>query len=493
MGCINLLSLSEALDTPVFDEYSSHTDIQIKDSEKKPIKIVCKKLLDAGATVGDLSHFYFGYSIPHIGKEFDFLRVDKNSILNLEIKSEATEEIIKKQLSQNSRYLSFFDKKIHLFAYVEANDNLYVLNDDELTVVTFDDLFSVIREQNELYHYDLDDLFEAFDYLVSPFNSTDNFINGYYFLTPHQDNITKEIYDLFAKKHGLIASVDGAAGTGKSLLIYDYAKKCLANGIKPLIVHVAQLNKGHHDLMVKHGFSISQIKTFMTQIRDNDNFLNNFDVVLIDESQRLYSYQIATIVDILQKHKVNCIFTYDEKQRLSRPEYNSNSVEVIRAKSDKQYNLSKKIRTNKKLVPFINSMFDINNKFTGTQNNISLVYFTEFKSAVEYIKSNKKYNFIRPTPSRYNNGAVNILEGLDNCIGAAHEVIGQEFDNVLVLVGDSFYYGEDKKLKSHGVDGNPYDFLGMLYQAVTRARKKLEIVVVNNPDVFSTLAKILAN
>ena len=74
-------------------------------------------------------------------------------------------------------------------------------------------------------------------------------------------------------------------------------------------------------------------------------------------------------------------------------------------------------------------------------------------------------------------------------IGNAHEVIGQEFENVIVILGEQFYY-EGNKLKSRKLEGIPYKTNKMFFQQITRAINKLEVVVVNNYDVFNKLIEI---
>ena len=144
------------------------------------------------------------------------------------------------------------------------------------------------------------------------------------------------------------------------------------------------------------------------------------------------------------------------------------------------------------LASFINKMFDLTSGFDGECANVSLIYFKNFKSAYKYLETNIEYSFVRYTPSRYYpNPQINPLSGLKSCVGAAHEVIGQEFDNVSVMIGETFYYSDKGILCSNVFEGNPYNFLGMLYQAVTRARKKIKIVVINNPHVFKELAAIV--
>ena len=67
----------------------------------------------------------------------------------------------------------------------------------------------------------------------------------------------------------------------------------------------------------------------------------------------------------------------------------------------------------------------------------------------------------------------------------AHGVLGQEFDKVLVVVGSTFYYGEDGGLAVSS--SNHYDQERMFYQSVTRARKQIMLLVVDNIDFMSQL------
>lgn len=84
------------------------------------------------------------------------------------------------------------------------------------------------------------------NYLVSPFNSTDKFLNGGYFLTNQQEDLRARILKLFKNAStATFISLTGGAGTGKTLLAYDIAKSVREDRRKPLIIHCGQLNDGH--------------------------------------------------------------------------------------------------------------------------------------------------------------------------------------------------------------------------------------------------------
>ena len=79
-----------------------------------------------------------------------------------------------------------------------------------------------------------------------------------------------------------------------------------------------------------------------------------------------------------------------------------------------------------------------------------------------------------------------------NTVGNSHEVIGQEFENVGVIIDKHFYY-ENNKLKANQMYNNVYSPTKMFYQAITRVIETLEIIVVENIDIFNKLIKITNN
>lgn len=58
--------------------------------EKESLIILVRELIKAGARLEDLDNYFYSYTIAHISKEFDLLRISSNRkcILNIELKSE---------------------------------------------------------------------------------------------------------------------------------------------------------------------------------------------------------------------------------------------------------------------------------------------------------------------------------------------------------------------------------------------------------------------
>ena len=100
--------------------------------------------------------------------------------------------------------------------------------------IDFHELCDDLSSQKIMYLNHIDEVFEPSNYLISPFNSTDRFINEEYFLTIQQEEICKAIQKQLADKTTNFIALTGGAGTGKTLLTYHIAKKAIQVGLKYL-------------------------------------------------------------------------------------------------------------------------------------------------------------------------------------------------------------------------------------------------------------------
>lgn len=286
MKPVNIHSLLQAMTSlgeGVFDLYLNYNSIEIKKSELKDLEKFTQTITTVGANARDLDEFFIGYKIPQIGKEFDLLSFGQDSIVNIELKSDSTAQKIKAQLLRNKYYLSFIGRKIFAFAFVSTSGELYFLKDDgELETIDPAHLLKVMRKHATSTGLSPDLLFNPSDYLVSPFNSTDKFLAGEYFLTHQQEEFKTKILQSIGSTPGAsFISITGSAGTGKTLLTFDIARHLYVTGKKVLIIHCGQLNQGHHAL-AQQGWEITSIKNY--KLHD----INLVNVVVIDEAQRIY-------------------------------------------------------------------------------------------------------------------------------------------------------------------------------------------------------------
>ncbi|QUB69693.1 ATP-binding protein [Prevotella melaninogenica] len=430
-----------------------------------------------------LDNFFVGYIIPQIGKEFDLLRFNKTNVVNIELKSKASEEKILKQLKRNRYYLQFLDREVSLFTYVQETEKLYMLDKEHLTPVSFDDLYKELIKDCDEFD-DINKLFNPSNYLISPFNSTKKFMEEEYFLTEHQEEIKTNVMKVVETSTTEFMALTGAAGTGKTLLTYDIAKELRNKGKRVLIVHCAQLNSGQRILQNNYEWDICMAKT----IKDTD--LTQYDIIIVDEAQRIYQAQFNDIKVNAEEKKIKCIFSFDEKQYLHNNEKSRNMAEKIsEILTQPIYKLTDKIRTNKEIASFIKPLFDCNEKLSNLKYaNIDLCYCSQKQEVILLSKHLQEKGWKIP---RYTPGTRSIFcyEGYGTAEEeSAHAVIGQEFDKVVAIIDNYFEYDDNGKLKANN---SYYSQRQMLYQILTRTRQKLYIIILNNEPMLKRCLEIL--
>ncbi|MBO0487176.1 DNA/RNA helicase domain-containing protein [Vagococcus fluvialis] len=481
-------------------EFCKEHEIDVREHELLTINRLLYCLKNDCSLSNDLlslksDDFWIGFKIPQIGEEFDLLRFGNNYNLNIELKSDNDEEKMTKQLKRKKHYLKFLLIPTYHFVFSSESDTLYTLDtNEELKQVSFTDLWSYI------YHQDIDKknlleiqrLFNPSNYLISPFNTTDKFINTEYFLTNHQEKIKNEII----KKIGdgeLLYMIEGTSGTGKTLLVYDLIKTYMDKNKTVLTVHTGKINNGHMILNTKYNWNIYPIKSVFTKLN------KDLDLVVIDESQRL-DKKVDEIISFCEENKIPCVFSLDRNQCLHKKEINRNIREKLSKKIRKEnsYKLKEKIRSNKELADFIKlfNKIPINSitRLDNADNNIKIKYFKTKEEALAYVSYLKMDDWKHLT---YSN-SLHTVERLDNLVVAGeenpHNVIGQEFEKVVVMIDDNFGYLMNEQGTSFNLSGRTqayYHTVKMLFQNVTRARKELCLVIFNNPDFFMKVSGIL--
>lgn len=492
MKAINLKSLVDMkanMADSIYEDYKKYTGIELKEHEMKSLE----SFLDFMENDRLFLDYFVGYKIPQIGKEFDLLKFGENCVINIELKSTSTIEKIKNQLMKNKYYLEAIEiNDIWLYSYDASENKLYTLgSDDELYTCTKEDLKRTIESQTPCEVDNPDIYFNPSDYLVSPFNSTDKFLEGQYFLTNQQTEFKRRILkDIDGFPY--FESVIGRAGTGKTLLIYDIAKKLMKQGKKVGIIHCGKLNDGQLTLN-RNKWLIKEIKEYKMILFNED-----IDVIIIDEMQRIRPNQLSEIIDFVNKKRKKCIVSYDINQCINQSELGNlgKVVDFITNYTNIRENkLSEKIRSNKEIGSFIINLFELESvpKKTVDYNNISVEYLNEASSVKQYLEvlTNQGWTSIKYSSGLYEDAEFEEYQIAGTA--SAHRVIGQEFDNIVVVIDHNFYYDSNLYLKSRNPKKGYSEYLmnKMLYQMVTRTRKKLKVIVLNNPIVFEKVLNIL--
>lgn len=491
---INIYTLSRIHEREAFNILERHISRykepkRTQEHEIESLRILADEFMKHGLSVADMDGFFYSFHIPHIGKEFDLLKLSGRICLNVELKSTAVpEEQITEQLRKNRYYLGHLGRRLMLYTVVTNTMKCYKLSlGDELAEVGFDEVAKAARMLAEGYETTIDNLFRASDYLVSPLNTPARFIQGEYFLTQAQGQIKKSVLnDIDAALGSAFFHLTGKPGTGKTLLLYDLAKTLAKNG-NTLIVHCGKL----YDGQVEISEEVERLE--IVEARDAGKIeFKKYSYILVDEVHRIKPEWFDLICEAVRKNGLICIFSSDPEQILTTAERKNDIVGRIRdLPADAEYVLSEKFRINKELSSFIASVKNLNFRPDAPMDysNVALNYAnttSEAQNLLEYYRG-KGFVFINYAKPAYGQSPYAAYEEDFD----AHHVIGQEFDKVVMLLDASFYYDEEGFL--HGIPYPDPDFLypNLFYQGVTRVREELALIVVGAEDLFGKIAGVL--
>lgn len=467
MHSVNLYSLVQAykdLKEKDFYQYIRRFNMKerIRRTEIEDLTKLTEQLKLANASAALVQSFYFGYAIQQISKEFDLLRIGTNMVLNVELKRISTKDRVLKQLLQNEYYLRFLNVPIKSFTYVAKQNTLYELVGDELQVVPFERLVHVLQMQHVRHIDSLDDLFDPVHYLISPTERPHAFMDNEYFLTAHQTTFKNEILQAI---NGEIIGIEGGAGTGKTLLLYDIAKTLIQRGFKTLLVQVNPLQKGQADLIEYYNWRILQLTETANEA------LDTYDFILMDEVHLIEEPQFELLHHILAANSKR-IICYD-------PQDYFNGSEALHFLEEhftlKKYEMKVIIRYNKEIYSFINSLFDRRYPFERDYKDISIQYFNCREDAESYMQLMhiEGWKIVDVSTNK-------LLEE-----SSPKDIIGQEFNQVVALIDNHFYYKRNGRLSCKDLESPHERPIKVLYQAVTRTRKSLKLVIVNNVELMN--------
>lgn len=466
--------------------------LNVKVQEFAAIKTLVDLLLDIDLKIKYFENFFASFTIEQIGKEFDLIKIDKDKlVLNIELKSkDVGVDAIQNQLEKNQYYLKHLAPDVRLYTFVESTKELYKYTPEGVQIVALEDLKDTMEMFQESLGENIESLFQANNYLISPLNTPNKFMTGDYFLTNQQHDIKKKIVDLLLsddKKH--ILGITGKAGTGKTLLLYDIIKEVAKQGLKCCLIHSGILCDGHKSLNTQW----KNVSIFSAKELNGDGAerLKRYQYIFVDESQRIYTSAFEKIIKEVVSESKTAVFAYDYVQSLSKTEVNRN----IPAKLQEidgfiEYTLSDKIRTSKEIASFTRTMMNLNNRARGYMDysDIDVLFANNTEEAMKLIDlyDEKGYTFISYTQSMYYANSIDLYPSTYD----THHVIGQEYDKVMIMMDGNFRYDNDRRIQGK-VHPNPdLLFYKLLYQAISRAREKLCVLVVENYNLFSAILNI---
>lgn len=436
----------------------------------RPLKVRAWEINSMRALVDQLEKYmpevyrlrlFYSFQILRLGKEFDLLQVKENQIVNIELKSGAvSEDAIRRQLIQNRYYLAILGRPVRSYTYISSQNRLVRLtNHDHIVEAEWEQLCAELQEKSADFSGNLEDLFQAEWYLISPLTQPERFLKKEYFLTAQQKDIERQILKSIRIKRGGYYHFSGLPGTGKTLLLYDIAMK-LSGRQMVCIIHCGasgqEWKRLHERLRRIVWVSDSQITAEMR--------LDEYETVLVDEAHLLDKETLENIVEAAGKRPV--IFTSDCEDQLS-PEEVDQSVKLGIAKLPEiqTFRLTNRIRTNEEISSFVQNMMHIPDYKSGRRfPHVTVFYANDDQEAANLIQDAKKQ------------GYQHLLES---------EVAEKAYDSVAIILDGNYFYDSKKYLRSKKRT------VRNLFHQLNSAKEKLMLIVKDNEPFYAMLLGLL--
>lgn len=493
---VNIYALSRIRNAAQFDIAERHMSLREESShtlshEIESLRRLVNRFLESGVSIEAMDGYFFGYEIEQIGKEFDLLKITDSVCLNIELKAiNVGEERILEQLRKNRHYLGHMGRTLKLYTVVTDSLTCYRLEGETFSKVPMEEIVEEVKLRAEGWIEDIDALFQASEYLVSPLTTPERFIRGEYFLTQAQDLVKRSVLSAIeTMSEEAVCQILGHPGTGKTLLLYDIGRELSRKG-RTAILHCWESTPGQR--LISDTFPTLDVHSWNRLEREED-FLRPYRYLLIDEAHRLSPKTFTQLRRLATECGQICVFSCDPEQVLTTIEKRNNITGRIRRLAGANvFELSEKIRTNREITNFINQLrnLKVRPKYPQKYEHVDLCYANtvgEAQTLLSYYKS-RGYIFINATKNRSKNGPYAAYEGGYDI----HRVIGQEYESVVMVVDDSFYYDGKGRLKGVPRPNPDYIYPNLFYQGVTRVRERLALIVVHAPELYGKMLTVVA-
>ncbi|MCR5503501.1 MAG: ATP-binding protein [Lachnospiraceae bacterium] len=440
--------------------------LRIKAWETEGLRLFSKRLTDISPDACSLE-FYYSFTMSKLGKEFDLLRVNDDFIVNIELKSgNVTDEAVRNQLLQNRYYLSTLGRGMYFYTFISGRDRLVRLsNSGRLVDCTFEELYSLLEKQDNCLDSDIESLFQEDKYLISPVTDPGRFLRQEYFLTSQQRDIRKQILKNIGEGH-MLQGFTGLPGTGKTILLYDLAMQ-LSRRNPVCLFHFASRKAELKELDAR----LKRIDFYFCDGKSLPEISKEYAAIFVDEGHDMGKEAYSKILALSKALKAPVIISYDNLDCVSEAEREGFGAPVIEAAEDfRSFHLTNRIRLNKELSTFLRTLLSSSKIHRRDYPNVSVEYGNDAAEAGRLLEN-------------YRNRGYEYISG---------SVTGREFDKVVMLLDDSFYYDEEGFLRSRGsaTDGERNRIME-LFHGLSRAKEKIALVIRGNLKLTEQIYMIL--
>ena len=438
--------------------------------------------------IRDISYldFFYSFTIPKLGKEFDLLRLDDDTVINIELKSgDVSDEKIKKQLAQNRHYLALLGRNIRSYTYISNSERLVRLtNSGRLIESDFDSLCEDIKKMGKCYSDHLEKLFREEELLISPLTDPDKFLRREYFLTSQQSDIKFRIIKNIKDHKGCVQGFTGLPGTGKTLLLYDIAME-LTEKQRVCVLHFGS----YPEEMMMLNERLKRIDFYHCGrgLRLPDFAL--YSAVLVDEGHRIQRDTLDELIRNAKRKNIPVIFSYDKESAIAEEERLLSQIESIEEiEGFIQHRLTNRIRMNSELSAFIHDIMvsDISHR-RSEYPSVSVSYTNDSVETAWLLSGLKKdeYIYIRKDSDDAD------VNDTGHEIGAG-DATCREFEKVVMVINKDFYYDKEGRLRSTEESNRGGESpVRLLFHGLSRAKSKLAVIIMDNETVFETVLKIV--
>lgn len=473
-------------------------------------------------------HFFYSFQIPRLGKEFDLLQIKEEQILNLELKSgQVSDEAIRKQLIQNRYYLAALGKPIRSYTYISSQNRLVRLtNHDRIVEAGWEQLCRDLQQESDDYPGDIEDLFQAELYLISPLTEPERFLKKEYFLTYQQRDIERQILKKIRTDRKGYFWFTGLPGTGKTLLLYDIAMK-LSGRQRVCMIHCGEAGREwkvlHERLrrveyLAEDAIAKRQAEEFLDRVDETTKEMNvkdgwnvgneenakqrkwesgrkgwsgdslqmgleikfeAYSAILVDEAHLLSLNTLKILLEIGKTRPV--IFSSNCEDMISPEELDLGVMKLLEKQTGIQtFHLTNRIRANAELSYFIQNMMHLpHGRGMRRYPHVAVVYANDEREAAnlldDYVRQGyecQEYD-CQEKPEEPSNSAVEIQ--------SRHT---REVDRMVRRLDGRYYYDEMGYLRSTERD------VRRLFYQLSEAKEELALVVMGNEKLYGTLLNL---
>lgn len=447
--------------------------LKVRKWELDSMKALVRKLEEYMPDVYTL-RFFYSFQIPRLGKEFDLLQIKEEQIVNIELKSGAvSDEAIRKQLIQNRYYLSVLGKPIHSYTYISSQNRLVKLtNHDHIIEADWKQLCIALQKESPDYDGNIEDLFQAELYLISPVTEPARFLRKEYFLTSQQRDIERQILKKLRAEHTGYFWFSGLPGTGKSLLLYDIAMK-LSVCQRVCMVHCGEAGgewKILHERLQRIDFlSNGQISETID--------LTAYSAILIDEAHLLSINELDILLKAIRNNQP-VIFSSDSESMISPEEMDGTVMKTMEnLPGIQKFHLTDRIRTNAELSSFIQNIMRLPEK-RGSRYypHIEVVYANDEMEAGNLLQDYARRGYT--------------YQDKTTASASVNSTALRDTERMVTLLDERYYYDEAGYLRTtEHKDGKMSD-VRILFHQLNQAKERLAMIIKNNEAVYEEILNL---